>query len=233
MNAFKAVIFDYDGTLFDSRPAIIHCIRRAFAAAARPVPADAAILATVERGLALQDTFVILDPALGGDASALDERIKCYRDFYLAEGTPLLKPFAGVGAVLRRLHAGGVRCLVISNKGVAAIHRSLEASGLAALIDLVLADAPGMPHKPDPALVTNHVLPAYPDLQIADILMVGDTETDILFAKASGMRCCWVSYGYGEAEHCRALAPEYEIAGIEELPALVLAAGIETPTSSG
>jgi phosphoglycolate phosphatase len=51
--------------------------------------------------------------------------------------------------------------------------------------------------------------------------MVGDTETDIQLAKNSGMACCWASYGYGEAERCRALEPEYEISSIAELPALV------------
>jgi phosphoglycolate phosphatase len=51
--------------------------------------------------------------------------------------------------------------------------------------------------------------------------MVGDTATDILFARASGMPCCWASYGYGDVERCRALDPEHEISSIEELPALL------------
>jgi phosphoglycolate phosphatase len=58
-------------------------------------------------------------------------------------------------------------------------------------------------------------------MQSRQILMVGDTELDILFAKKSGMSCCWVSYGYGDAQRCRALKPEHEIASIAELPMLV------------
>jgi phosphoglycolate phosphatase len=53
------------------------------------------------------------------------------------------------------------------------------------------------------------------------MLMVGDTETDIVFAKASGIACCWASYGYGDMGRCRALAPQYEIAGIADLPPLL------------
>ena len=52
--------------------------------------------------------------------------------------------------------------------------------------------------------------------------MVGDTEIDIQFAKASGISCCWASYGYGDKARCRKLEPEYRIDSIAELPALIL-----------
>ena len=68
----------------------------------RPIPALDAILATVRSGLALQDTFSILDAGLRGDRAALQEHVKIYRAIYLAEGTPLLKPFSGVEEVLRK-----------------------------------------------------------------------------------------------------------------------------------
>jgi phosphoglycolate phosphatase len=224
MPAFRAVAFDYDGTLFDTRPAIVHSIQRTFEDCGRPVPPLDAILRTVASGVALPDTFLILDAPLRKSPSALQERVKAYRAIYLAEGTPLLKPFAGVHDVLQQLHNGDTKCVVISNKGIAAIERSLESAGLRSFVDLVLADAPGVPRKPDPALIHDHVVPKFPQLQSRHILMVGDTETDIMFARASGMRCCWASYGFGDAERCRALAPEHQIAGIEELPAIVAGA---------
>jgi phosphoglycolate phosphatase len=162
-----------------------------------------------------------LDGSLRDDSAGLRARVEAYRSIYLAEGLPLLKPFAGVGEVLRQLHAGGTKCLVVSNKGIAAIRQSLDASRLSPFIDLVLGDEPGLPKKPDPAIVVDRILPKYPQMQSRQILMVGDTELDILFAKKSGMSCCWVSYGYGDAQRCRALKPEHEIASIAELPMLV------------
>ena len=222
MSAFEAIIFDYDGTLFDTRAAIVHCIRRTFEQSGRPIPALEAILHTVRSGLALQDTFSFLDEGLRSDRTALQERVKTYRSIYLVESAPLLKPFSGVERVLRQIHAAGVKCLVVSNKGVVAIRRSLDESRLTAFIDMIMGDEPGLPRKPDPTLITHHVLPRYPLLHRERILMVGDTETDIQFAKAGGISCCWASYGYGETERCRALAPEYEIASIEALPALAL-----------
>jgi phosphoglycolate phosphatase len=222
MSAFKVIVFDYDGTLFDTRPAIVHCIQRAFEERGRPTPAHEPVMSSVRSGLPLQDTFLILDESLRGDRAALNELIRTYRALYLDEGTPLLKSFAGVREALQQLHANGTRCLVVSNKGVAAIRRSLSESQLSPFIDFVFGDEPGFPKKPDPAILTDHILPRYPHLHNEQILMVGDTETDIIFAKNTGISCCWASYGYGEMEGCRKLEPEHEISSIEELPALVL-----------
>ncbi|MFZ0425704.1 MAG: HAD family hydrolase [Xanthobacteraceae bacterium] len=181
----------------------------------------AAILRTVASGITLQDTFLHLDQALQQDPAALQDRVKIYRTIYQDEEAALLKPFSGAAEVLRELHTGGTTCIVVSNKGGAAIRRSLEGAALNPFVDLVLADEAGLPKKPDPALITDHVLPRYSGLQSRRILMVGDTATDILFARASGMPCCWASYGYGDVERCRALDPEHEISSIEELPALL------------
>jgi len=223
MSAFEVIVFDYDGTLFDTRPAIIHCLQRAFAECGRPIPALAGVVGTVKTGLPLQDTLLVLDKSLRGDQAALGELVSTYRALYLDEGTPLLKPFAGVRDTLHKLHANGAKCVVVSNKGIAAIRQSLDQSRLSSFVDLVFGDEPGLPNKPDPATLTNHILPRYAPRQRHQILMVGDTAIDILFAKAAGISACWAAYGYGEMELCRSLDPDHVISGIEELPALVLA----------
>jgi phosphoglycolate phosphatase len=221
MSAFDVVVFDYDGTLFDTRSAIAHCIRRAFDERALPIPSRDRVMTIVKTGLPLPETLIALHDVLRGDRGALDALIRTYRRLYLDEGTPLLKPFPGVTDALRQLHAGGAKCLVVSNKGIAAIRRSLDESRLASWVDLVFGDEPGLPKKPDPAILTDHILPRYAQLRRERILIVGDTEIDILFAKSTGAISCWASYGYGEPERCRRLAPEHEISNIEELPALV------------
>jgi phosphoglycolate phosphatase len=221
MSSFKVVVFDYDGTLFDTRPAIVHCIQRAFAACGRPVPTLEAATGTVRTGLPLQESFFVLDKNLRADGTALNEIVKAYRKIYLGEGAPLTKPFVGVRDALQDIHARGTKCVVVSNKGIAAIRQSLDQSQLSSFVDLVFGDEPGLPKKPDPAIVIDHILPRYASLRREQMLVVGDTEIDILLAKRTEIHCCWASYGYGETEHCRALKPEHEISSIEELPALV------------
>ena len=221
MSEFKVIVFDYDGTLFDTRPAIFHCIQRAFAECNRPIPALEAVATTVKTGLPLQETFFALGETLRANRTTLNELVITYRKLYLDEGTPLAKPFAGARDALQQIHGRGAKCVIVSNKGIAAIRRSLDQSQLSFFVDFVFGDEPGLPKKPDPAIMMDHILPRYWQLQMEQMLVVGDTETDILFAKRIGVSCCWASYGYGETERCRKLAPEHEISSIANLPALV------------
>jgi phosphoglycolate phosphatase len=221
VSGFRAVVFDYDGTLFDTRPAIIHCIQRTFAEAGRPLPDVDAIAATVRTGIPLHDTLIALEQRLANDRVTLEETVGVYRRIYLAEAAPFLKPYLGVAETLQGLYADGIKNLIVSNKGSAAIHKSLAESDLDLFVDMVFGDEPNLPKKPDPQILTSHVLPRYAGLSTDQILVIGDTETDILFAKAAGVASCWASYGYGEPDRCRALRPDHIITTIEQLPALV------------
>ena len=53
------------------------------------------------------------------------------------------------------------------------------------------------------------------------MLVVGDTEVDIVFGKRTGIVSCWASYGYGAPEHCRMLKPDYELSSISRLREIV------------
>ncbi len=222
MRAFELILFDYDGTLFETRPAIVHCMERAFEQRGLPIPAHQAIIGAVNTGRSLSDTLGMLDAGLRTDTVSRHELIRSYRALYASEAAPLLRPFAGTRSTLQQLHAAGVTCVIVSNKGMAAVRRSLEQHQLDCFVDWIFADELGLPTKPDPAIVTDHILPRYQNRKAAQILMVGDTESDIVFARRTGMLCCWARYGYGEVERCRMLAPDHEIARIEELPRLVL-----------
>lgn len=221
--SFDVILFDYDGTLFDTRPAIAHCILRAFSRSNRTLPPVEQVNAAIRSGLPLRGTLLLLDETLRLDPEALNALVVRYRRTYLDEGTPLLQPFPGVADALERLHAIGKKSLVVSNKGIDAIHRSLERNQLSALVDMVLAEQSGLPAKPDPALFTEHISPRYGGITKRQMLMIGDTELDILFAKSAGISACWAAYGYGESERCLKLQPEYQVSNIAEIPDLVTA----------
>jgi phosphoglycolate phosphatase len=218
---FEVILFDYDGTLFDTRPAIVHCILSAFARSDRSIPSVDQVASAIGSGLPLRGTLLRLDETLRLDTEALDTLVATYRQIYLDESAPLLRPFPGVADALGRLHALGKKSLVVSNKGVAAIHRSLEQHRLSALVEMILGDQPGLPAKPDPALVSEHVLPRYGQITKRQMLMIGDTEVDIVFARQAGISACWAAYGYGESERCLKLQPEHQISDVAEIPELV------------
>jgi phosphoglycolate phosphatase len=218
---FDVAILDYDGTLSDTRLAIAHCLQRAFAEHGRPMAMSERTMRAVNKGLPLKETCVLLDPGLLGQDAEIDDLIATYRTLYQLEGESLIKTFPGAKKALQEVHARGVRCIVVTNKGADAVNRSLSRCGLAEFVDFVLADQPGMPHKPDRALLTEHIEPKFPDVARDRMLMVGDTEVDIAFAKNAGLECCWATYGFGDRRRCLALGPEYSIESIDELPLLI------------
>jgi len=220
--AFDLVIFDYDGTLSDTRRAIAHCLERALTQQRGVAPPAAQITAVVAEGLSLQETCLRLDRDLAGHSAALNEIVVTYRTLYRREGEALIEVFAGVGEALQELHAAGITSIVVSNKGIEAVRRSLDSCGLSDLVDCVFADEPGIPRKPDPALLTDHVQPKYPKIDRRRMMMVGDTEIDIQFANAAGITCCWAAYGFGDKERCRALEPAHVIERIADLSAIIL-----------
>jgi phosphoglycolate phosphatase len=222
---FDLLIFDFDGTLCDTRFAIAHCLERALAKYGRPIPPPEHTASIVSKGLSLPETFVQLDPGLRAQSDAITELVGTYRSFYRAEGDPLITMFAGTDVVLQTMRAREVKCIVVSNKGAEAIDRSLDRYKLRLFVDLVFGEEPGVPFKPDPALLTDRIVPKFPQIAKARMLMIGDTEVDIRFAHAAGIECCWAAYGFGERPHCMALSPEYLIETIRELPEIVGGSG--------
>ncbi|KAK0726639.1 HAD-like domain-containing protein [Apiosordaria backusii] len=217
---FDGTLFDFDGTLFDTHTSITHYISLTFShllPSSQP-PTLPSTRATISSGAGLEPTFRTLllhvptqnNPT---DINNLDlaNWITTYRTLYASEGQSLIKPFAKVDCILRELKAIGIPVVVISNKGKEAVEQVLEKEGLAKLVALVVGDTPGVPKKPDPASFRDLVSPLYPDIKAKDILVVGDTEADILFAKNIGAHSCWASYGYGEPEKCENLAYDVKI----------------------
>lgn len=220
----RLIIFDLDGTLFDTHESIAHCISLTFSALSRPIPAIDAIRSTIASGAGLEDSFRMLS-AFDGNSNTADAPnskiwIDTYRSIYATEGLPLITPFPHAKSILEWLKKEGIVSVVISNKGVKTVEALLEKDQMADLVDLVLGDMPDIPRKPDPDSYVRFVAPKYEGLEPKDVMMVGDTTADIQFAKNIGAMSCWARYGYGVKEHCELLAPDVIIDDLQRLEGL-------------
>jgi phosphoglycolate phosphatase len=125
--------------------------------------------------------------------------------------------FEGAAFTLQKLHDRGVRCAIVSNKGSEAVQRSLKASGIDAYVAIFVGEQPGVLAKPHPAILLEHVIPRFPEIDRERMLMIGDTEADIQFARNAGIKAGWAAYGYGRRESCEALGPDFQINRITEV----------------
>ncbi|KAK7969115.1 phosphoglycolate phosphatase [Apiospora saccharicola] len=199
MPPIKLVIFDFDGTLFDTHRSISHCIKLTFdKLLPAQAPSEAEVHRLISSGAGLQDTFRALHPTATEDASHgdssfdVDKWTANYRVLYANHGQPLITPFPGAAELLATLRARDIPAAIVSNKGVRAVVTTLRNNGLGDGVgeDLIVGDqTPGATRKPDPGSYTN----------MTSVLVVGDTEADIQFAaNIGGAVSVWCRYGYGD-----------------------------------
>ncbi len=111
---------------------------------------------------------------------------------------------------------------VVSNKHVNFVNLFLEKLNIHTFFDLIIGDDGQMVQKPAPTLFYSVIKPLFPELNNSEVLMVGDTAVDLLFAKNAQIDACWAAYGYGDRHECVSLEPTFVINNIEELSSIII-----------
>lgn len=217
MSQYKLIIFDFDGTLAITHKAIVSCITKTFESFEIEPPAADTIRSTI--GINLPNTFKMLHPAI--EESAIGEWVETYRSFYRTEGEKQLDLFPGTQQFLQSASKSGVSLGVFSNKHVSFVNLFLEKLRINSFFDLILGDNGQIIQKPNPTVFHSIIKPLFPDLDNSQVLMVGDTAVDLLFAKNAGIDVCWAAYGYGSRAECLALEPTFAIDNISELDRII------------
>jgi phosphoglycolate phosphatase len=191
---FDAVVFDLDGTLVDTAPDLHAHLNRMLAELGRPGLALAEIRpligdgarALLRRGL----------EASGGlpPGADLDGLFLEFLARYTAQPVCFGAVYEGVATALGALQASGVRLGVCTNKAQAASEAVLATLGLERWFEAVIGGDRLTVRKPDPG----HLRAVLERLGIppASAAMVGDSENDLLTARAAGLPCVLVSFGY-------------------------------------
>ena len=216
--SLSTVILDFDGTLASSLEGILACFQEALATFGYGRPSLAEVRRTV--GLTLEESVRILTSGQCNGVK-LAEVVDCYRALYTKKGRAMATLFPGAKETLAAISEMGIRILLVSNKSHKGLCRLAEHLGIDASVNMMLGVDETSFRKPDARLFTETIAPRLAEPQPGRVLMVGDTESDLLFAKNAGLRVCWASYGYGDEAACKALSPEFILPDIGQLPGLI------------
>jgi phosphoglycolate phosphatase len=189
---FDLVVFDWDGTLFDSTALIVRCIQNACADVGAPVPTDTSAAYVI--GLGLQDALRHVAPGL--PEVRYPELGLRYRHHYFASQHEL-SLFPGTLDMLHALKARHHRLAVATGKNRRGLDDALAHSQLKDLFDGTRT-ADETASKPDP-LMLNQLMREF-GVDPARTLMVGDTTHDLLLARNAGAPSVAVSFGAHEHE---------------------------------
>ena len=200
-NKPNIILFDLDGTLLNTR----QLIDRSFVHTFEHFRPDHQL--TDEEldsffGPTLKQTF----SRYGESEEEIDEMIKYYREFNVANHDSMVKAFPGVKDTLDTLYKKGFKLGVVSSKAKSLILRGLEICGIDKYFDVVIGyeEIENPKPAPDGILKAISILSENKKEDVANededsnkklkVMYVGDTINDILAAKGANVKSCGVLY---------------------------------------
>ena len=213
----RLIVFDFDGTLGDTRANIVATMRETLRTAGYAPVTEEAIAATI--GLILEEGFQQLYPGLSGEETL--RLAALYRDIFEKTRKTLIPTlFPHVKETLTTLKERGYILTIASSRRSASLNGFLRDMSIANTISYVLGADSVEKAKPDPepVLKTLRALSVPP----SECLVVGDMPVDILMGRAAGAATCAVTYGNASRDALAAAGADFLIDDIAELPRLPL-----------
>lgn len=210
----SVILFDFDGTLVNTTPLILHSFRATW---------QQSFGFTLDDGLYINTFGTLLHTALQqltqqcidagrvaplDDLSAKADELLCtYRAINLAHHDVLSEPFAGVSETIAELQARGFRLGIVSSKMRAGVERGLRLFGLADFFEVIIAADDVTRHKPHPE-------PLWRALERFETaphtaLYVGDSIHDIAAGHAANIATAAAAWGPFPRAELEALQPDY------------------------
>lgn len=212
----KLIIFDFDGTLGDTKENIVKTMQETMRRMGYPIPDEPTIASTI--GLPLETGFEIMAPGISQERCL--ECAALYRivfDEYKAQLKP--QAFPGVKETLARIKESGILMAVASSRLSISLNAFVNDMGLGEYIDFVLGvDFQRKPKpNPDPVLqcLDHFEVPA------SEALVVGDMAVDIQMGAAALCRTCGVTWGNGSREQLAEAGADYIIDSMQELEGVI------------
>lgn len=216
------VILDLDGTLIDSAPHLGHALNHLLGEWGRPAVDDAMLRSLIGDGprLLVERGFAATGRPL--PTKEVDNALARFLRLYAARPADPASVYPGVPQTLARLAASGHPIGLCTNKPHAIARGLLGELGLLPFFGAIVGgdSLPQRKPAPEPLLAVLTAL----DVQPVGAVMVGDGPNDVAAARAAGVACILVSYGYARGNPAD-LAADRLIHRFVDLPDLLEAVG--------
>ena len=210
--SIKLIIFDFDGTLGDTRRNIVTTMQMTIKELQLPSRTEAECASTI--GLPLDGCLRALFPDIQDDL--IPRCAETYRRIFnenLQKITP--EAFPGVVKTLKTLKEQGLVLTIASSRSRNSLTELTRDMGIADYISYLIGadDVKGAKPKPEPVLKTLTAM----HYAASETLVVGDMAVDILMGANAGTKTCGVTWGNGTREELKEAGADFIIDRMEEL----------------
>ena len=177
----RHIFWDFDGTLFDTYPAMASAYQKALADGFGIQEEACAIEGHMR--VSMGHMFVHY-----AQKHSLPAYLPLFDAYQKEAEVRLTKPYPAIPTLLRSLCGKGIKLYIYTHRDAASTEAHLQKHGLYDVFTDILTVDSGFPRKPDPQALL-HMLGKH-GISPAEALMVGDRELDVLAAKNAGMYAC-------------------------------------------
>ncbi len=210
----RYILFDLDGTISDPREGITGSVQYALAA-----------MGIVEKDRAVLEPFIgppLLDSFMefyGMDRERAKEAVEKYRERFSVAGLYENELYPGMAAMLEGLCRDGFHLAVASSKPEVYVERILKYFQIDGYFEAVVGSELSGERVNKDEVVEEALRRLFGEREIDRdaVVMVGDRKFDVAGARAMGLRCIGVTYGYAQPGEMEACGPDWIAAGVEEL----------------
>lgn len=215
MKNYDYILFDLDGTVTDSKPGIINCIR--YALDSQGISYTMSVLDKM-----VGPPFrVSMKEFFGLELEDIEELITLYRGKYENGGWRDCKVYDGVTDMLARLRSAGKKTAIATSKPLKFTNIMMDGLDMRKYFDFI-GGASTDASKEAKSDVIRLVLDALKVTELDKVLMVGDRKYDIIGANEVGVDSVGVMWGYGGKEEFEQFGATYVVNTPKELADSVL-----------
>lgn len=215
---YNTILFDFDGTLFDSGEGILNSLRHALTDAGitfDKLDPNKLIGPLISEGL--KNSF----PNEFKDEKFLKETVQVFRKHYAEIGVHQCVMYAGIEVLLKNLRDKEKHIIIATSKPTVFAEQILKKYNLHDHFSLVMGNDLNTDLCTKTQIISQ-VLEKNSHRNKSEMVMVGDRYHDIVGAKENGLAVIGVTYGYGSKEEIMAHSPNHIAENVAELGKLLV-----------
>jgi phosphoglycolate phosphatase len=210
------VLLDLDGTIVDSIPGILRCLRLAL-----PVLGMEQISDDELRTWLGPPLRVTLLERYGRTEQELDDFVIAYRANYFEGGEYEFEVYPGMRELVADIGASDTRLVLATAKPIPSAERVLTHAGLIEYFDFVSGTELDLMRQDKPSIIAYGISGVGLDPTSVDAWVVGDRKEDVLGGQHHGFTSVGALWGYAEPGELAAAEPTHMAADPGELRPLL------------